>query len=496
MKRRLKLVAAGILCSLVVAACLFFTRDIRYMHKVENIYNNISLIRYAKAYLLCEEAVRMCPDRVEAYVAYARLNAAKGDKPQTEARLLQIISQAKDRYEKKGQVLEGIDEAVLVLAQYYVMWNRTEDACELIRKVPEAFCSDAVNQYLLQLTGMPVELEQDYVIEWKDKAFESMIRKMLDMPQGDIMASKVWYINELQFWGNVTASAMNPVTVYDKEGFYWNGSYYNQAGTIQTLDDLVHFANIESISINYQQKLSLGFFETNQPARLRKLSLIADGIEDIRPLMWATNLTTLNVSCNHIRDFMWISRLYELNTLYAGNNEAFDSSELLESLEKLAWLDASGMKKVNIERITELPNLVTLILDEAEDVSELPFCASLENLTIKTDAVGLGFVERVYTLVSLKLEVHSQLSLENLSGLGNLEELTVSSAIQEPVDIGVVSEIPNLHTLTLGQGLFTGYEYIARTAVLEQIILDYGDDEKYQQIVRYISDAKIKHTIK
>lgn len=487
MKKKVFVFLTGFLIAFLVilATGTRFSRESRYQKTVSRAYESISQIRYGTAHLLCEKAVAMMPEKIEAYMAYAVLKVAQGDYDGAEEELLEGLKTALRRRAEKNEVPEKTAELVYALAGYYYDWNRTEDAIDLLRTLPEEFVNEDAQHLLENLVKPESVLEQDYVIVWKDAAFERLVRSALEKPDGDIMASDVWNLHTLEVWGDHIFLDEEEVCAYEREGYYWNGTLYEESGSIQSLEDLKHFPNLESLCISYQKQLSLEKLPYEVLQRLRKLSLVSDGLEDISPLMWINGLTTLTLDYNNISNFLWVCRMQELNSLSAKENVGFISTDYMENMGRLHSLDLSGTDGVDLERVAEMPELKQLVLGYAQDLSALSENTSIEKLTVITGADGVRGIAQMKALTEIKLTLMQTADLSDLSILGYLEKLELSNESGTEVSLSVVSEITNLSKLALGTGSFTDYSAIARNPAITSVYVPYGDDEKYKCVGKY-----------
>lgn len=463
-----------------------------YEELIEQIYVDIPQMNLSKAYLECQKAISMEPDRMEGYEAYAVMLAAKGDYAQTEEQLKKGIKIGRELLQEKGYVMEGISEGIHTLAQYYIQWNRTEDAIELLRAIPSEFESDKTRQLLEELVGKKVIQIQDYEIEWVDEQMEKAVRKLIGKMEDPVRASDVWEITSLEIWGDNLVVDGNYVSSYDADGYFLNGEYICERGNIQSLMDLRHFENLEEISINFQQNLELDFFETKQLTRLRKMSFVSDGLREIDSLMWVNGLTELVLDYNDIMEFMWVSRMERLNILRARGNQAFLSTELFGSMEGLRYLDVSNISRVDLERISELPELEELKIENSGDMTLLGDCVHLKKLTITCDTSVIRFIKQIKGLTELRITLTETSDISGFADMLYLQRMELSNAGDEEIDLQVLSQLPSLKEVSLVKGDFFHYSYLARCKSLEKIRLPYGNKEIYEEVVRYFPDEQIE----
>lgn len=492
-------VAAAIIIAVIAAVFVFAAAsDIRYEHKVKSIYESISKIRYAKAYLTAESAVSLKPYRPEAYIAYSELKKAQGDMDQSCEILKNALDKLLDKYEdkEKKSYEEAISQLALKLSQNYYDYNRTEMAVSLIEGLPENIRNyDEIDALYVQITKEKIIVTESRIVEWKDKAFEGMIRQMLGKSENeDIKTDELCDIRRIDIWGNTVCTEDMTVTGYTKDGYAIDGEEKSDRGQIAVLDDIENFPNLEYLSVNYQENLSLAYFQEKEWKRIRTLSFISDNISDITPLMWATGISTLYLDYNNISDFLWISRIGTLNVISARGNTRFYSGELLGGLEGLRYLDVSKTEDVSAERIAEIPNLEVLITDGVDDITQLADCPSLKSLNITIDETGILYIRQIKTLESLYITMPYAADLSELSMLGYLKELYINSVTEQKIDIKVIENITNLEVLGLFNGEYESMKTIAKCKKLGSVLLTAGDDTTYRQVRQYFAgDIRMRY---
>lgn len=487
MQKKVKIIV--LLCCMIFlagASIVYVTFQKSYDELVEQIYTDISEIKLSKAYLEYKKAVRMNPERTEAYEAYAALLMVKGDYEQVQQVLTDALKTARKRYRQDVLWGEDIVRISSQLAGYYVQWNRTEEALALLREIPEEFKNDGILEQIEFFAGKKVLLLLDYEIEWKDAYMEAAVRKLLNKPEGEIMASEVWDITSLEIWGEEVSATQNPVSDYDRSGFFVSGNYSEKKGKIQSLEDLKHFENLESLSINFQEKLSLDFFSEKQLSRLRKISFVNDGITEIQPLMWQNLLTTVTLDYNSISEFMWLSRMERLNELSVRGNAAFWSMEDLDGMGRLRSLNILEIPEADFEKIAKIKSLEELQMDFKADFTALENCAGLRKLTITADEETLLYLAKTPKLYELNITVEDAAELYELEELGYLRKIILKNNGTKPVDLQVLAKLPDLEEVTLCGGEFSDYAVLSACKKLRKVFLPPKNEELYAEIRKYI----------
>ncbi len=158
---------------------------------------------------------------------------------------------------------------------------------------------------------------EDYVIEWVDEATERDTRAALDRPTGDIYASEVYHFDDFDFSDS------------------------------KTLDDVVHFPNLRSVSANGTTDL------------------------DFSPLSTAIYLKNLYLSDNDIDDLTFLSELTNLEYVLLSNNQITDITPL-SGLVNLEFIDLDSNQITDVSSLENLTNLQTVHLVENNVADWLP----------------------------------------------------------------------------------------------------------------------------
>ena len=194
---------------------------------------------------------------------------------------------------------------------------------------------------------------------------------------------------------------------------------------------------------------------------MRTLELGRNSVTDILPLSGLTNLRTLGLSNNGIKDLSALvsvlSGLINLTELRLGNNGITDISSL-SGLTHLTELRLSGNRITDISPLSGLTNLRTL--DLPNGIQDLP--ALVQVLSRLTHLTSLGLSNNGIKDVSALVSVLSDLTdlrdlnlsgsgITDLSPLAELTNLTRLSLWGNNIsDISAVAELINLRSLGLG----------------------------------------------
>lgn len=252
---------------------------------------------------------------------------------------------------------------------------------------------DDVVSVLVSLGKKPIELADDYVIDWKDENLEKKMRAKTGVRTGEI-----------------------------------------------TYGDVKNIKSISLESCGIRDISALGYL-TN----LETLYLYENNISDISALRNLTNLKYLDLSYNSISDISALRGLTDLESLYLHTNQITDISAL-SSLVNLKTLNLQFNVLNSIEPLSNLTKLedLDLYLTTTSDISALSGLVRLRYLALAdngiTDISALSNLTRLY---------HLDLTWNNISDispLSNLTSLTEVYLAENPItDYSPVSHVRDVH---------------------------------------------------
>ncbi len=188
------------------------------------------------------------------------------------------------------------------------------------------------------------------VIVWKDKNFESAVRKALFKPNSDIYTSDASRVTKLYLGKKVT-----------------------------NMEDLVYFKNLASLYIESGKITDINFLK--DLTKLKSLYIADNNISDISVLSGLTELEELIMSNNRISDISVFSGLTSLEYVNLSDNMISDVSAL-KKLSRLKKLILEYNDIDDISSLQSLKNLETLFLDgnKISDIRSLKGLSKLKEL--------------------------------------------------------------------------------------------------------------------
>lgn len=210
----------------------------------------------------------------------------------------------------KALDLDGsVTELYKKAAEVYVQLGDTEAAVEILERGIAVTESAELQEYLDELVA-----SLDYVVQWVDPTFESMARMIIDKPAGDIMRSELDGISSIYIYGDQYAGVDSPVgesgfrcirheQASDPEGiltalYMIGGVEYTERGGIYSIEDIVHFRNLDYVLI------------------------IANHVSDLTPLLTLEHLSAAIVWGNDINDLGILGQL-GIAQSFEDNSEQF-----------------------------------------------------------------------------------------------------------------------------------------------------------------------------
>uniref|UniRef100_UPI004055B6AB hypothetical protein n=1 Tax=Agathobacter sp. TaxID=2021311 RepID=UPI004055B6AB len=253
---------------------------------------------------------------------------------------------------------------------------------------------------------------EDAAITFQDEVIEEMLRNIIGKPKGEV------YISELQ----------------EIHAIYWRHDHY--WSNLQSPDGcLPHISGCKD-----------GPWETRQPESLKDLAYCYNlqwmefgeiEVPSLEPLCDLPQLETLGFGGASVTEEVLeeIGELPVLKYLEIGNENGTDwgnltdGSFLLPLADRLIELEAGGGIHWNVEVLSEMKKLESLMIDYAEDIS---------------------FLTQMPELKKLYLYCCTPKEWSPLSGLENLEYLVIHGNYKTTVDIGLQDLTPLVHLDYLG----------------------------------------------
>ena len=297
-----------------------------------------------------------------------------------------------------------------------------------------------------------------YVVRFVDKAFEQAIRKLIDKPEGEILNTELFEIEEIDIWGEeiIKRNKFGPDSydgqeivsiTYSRDWFEINGKNFTTLGMIQRLDDIKHFPNLRDLGIRYQESLDIS--ASKSLASLESLYLTNNQIKDISTIAELLNLKRLDLDNNSLTDISAIKGLTNLEVLSLNDNQLIDISVLK---------DLNGLKSLNLH------------YNQISDIAPLKELTNLEYLYLDRNKID---------------------NIEMLKGMKNLKALGLSS--NQISDIGVIEGLVDLTQLTINKNQISDISSLLMLKSLSSLYLDTNpiDTTQIEKLKKALPDCRI-----
>ncbi len=318
----------------------------------------LSAYNYDKAMDKYNEALKLEEDNVDAYRGLAKALLGRNE-----------YERAADIYIQLGD--EG--EAA-----------RVYEAHEDINKATELYHEDFL------LTGSQTSFDKyleytDYEVTFVDSVVEGFVREYLDKPEGAIMRNELNDITGVRIYGDDYLFSTPSTEAKEKTDLYDNyaGNKRSGVGSIEHLDDFIHFANLEYLLVYYN---SISDVDVKLAAheKLDQLYLSYNYISDLTEISELTNITKLSLTGNSIKNLEPISNMTQLTLLYLQKNNISDLTPL-SGLTNLQKLLLSQNSITDVTPLANLTGLTDLFLDNnryLKDIRCLDTLVNMERLTL------------------------------------------------------------------------------------------------------------------
>ena len=243
-------------------------------------------------------------------------------------------------------------------------------------------------------------------------------------------------------------------------------------GLAETVETDVHIPSLvpdDALRAAIKVQLELPAAAKLTRAVMKKLTTLEAGlrgINNLRGLQYAENLTALNLEGNAIKDLTPLEPLLKLTSLDLSGNAVSDLTPL-EELTTLETLDLSGNAISNLAPLEELTTLETLDLsgNAIHDIDALSDLDALITLRLNKNPIDdLSPLARLTGLQTLEIRTCAVKDVAAISGLTELLELDLSdNAIS---DISGLEDLTELTTLKLNTNRIESLEGVALMAYL------------------------------
>ena len=228
------------------------------------------------------------------------------------------------------------------------------------------------------------------LVEFKDKAFASMIKK--ELGKEEIYESDLIEISGIMIAADRVLGLSGgghtdkSVVLFGSEEFEYEDVRYKEYGTIKSLEDLKYFPKLTSIRIYLQPNID--FNTIPNKGNIYNLGLSQDKISNLEFLEGFDKLMYLSLSSNKIVNLNGIENVNEIKKLNLNSNDVKDIS-LLRGFSNLENLDLTYNAVSDVSPLKDLPKLDYLSLYEnnVSDISDLANIKTLKSLYLNNNKI-------------------------------------------------------------------------------------------------------------
>lgn len=303
----------------------------------------------------------------------------------------------------------------------------------------------------------------------QDRVLDSHVRQLLELDADDVlMTDDLWTITEL--------------TV--PEG-------------VSTLDDLVYFTGLTSLTIQNYQNDDFSFLSNlsqlenvdfagsiissqtismlGQQTNLKWLSLNGCGVSNLSGLSTCSKLEYLDLSNDHVADLSPLANCTNLTELYLTGN-AVTVLDVVATLDNLQKLDLSYNAVQNLGALRACTQLSELNLSHCSltDLSALGDIPSLTKLTASSNELEtIEGLENCVNLVELDLSDNKLISVIQLSTIDSLKVVNIN--YNDVVSVPQFSENSQLEKFYADHNYMEDLSGLAKCTHLNYVTLDYNN---------------------
>ena len=227
--------------------------------------------------------------------------------------------------------------------------------------------------YLDDIAPTKERQKTDYVIEWKDEGVETLVRAVIEKPEGAVMSSDLDHFTSLRLTLPPQDYDTYRIQVNEQDKWLPSGDI-----TIHSIEDLLEFKNLVSLDLLLEDLEDIS--PISSMTGLKRLWLTADGeMEDLEWLRPLKNLELLDMwgIYPNIKDFGPMSGLAHLKSLRITVPSVRDVSPLA-GLKELSYLDINTADLQNMDKLTQVEEMFL----SAPDGYDLSVFAELPNLKV------------------------------------------------------------------------------------------------------------------
>ncbi|WP_142415732.1 leucine-rich repeat domain-containing protein [Hathewaya massiliensis] len=332
-------------------------------------------------------------------------------------------------------------------------------------------------------------LKDDDIINFPDKKLEMGIRKAIDKPHGEIYRSDVKYLKNLDLsaLGVENLTGIENLTSLEKLGLW-----ANKVSDISLVSSLTSLKSLD-LAENKIRVLKSGVFKNL--SQLEELVLDNNELASIKygAFDGLTNLKNLHIEENSISDISEVSKLKNLEILYARDNKFIKNIKPLSNLKNLKelWLDGNIIDDItSLENLTELTWL-KLDKNNLYSISSLRKLTKMEKLSVRGNKLKtLNGIENMSNLQWLEAEKNEIWDIKQVKALTKLTILELKNNKIE--NISAIEDLVNLTQLYLNNNEIKDISALSKLTKLKLLYLSRNKIKDYSPTKEYFNTLNRK----
>ncbi len=275
-----------------------------------------------------------------------------------------------------------------------------------------------------EVSEQEIEIEDDYIVEWKDQAFKDRVSILFSLVEDPIKIGEPIYKSDILRVKVLDISNINALSLEDLKEFE-NLTTLFAANALSTKSDssLFVFSSLGNLEELYVPGVSLPSLSViANLTNIKKLVIQNTDISDISPLSGFKNLVYLDARNNSITDISSLSNCPNLQELYLDHNTIRGISTLsrLTNIEKLSL---SNNEISDINALSRLKKLETLHIgnNAIDDISPLENASMIKHLNIAHNTVqDISVIKELTKLETFYAQYNN---IDNISSVKNVSYL-------------------------------------------------------------------------
>lgn len=263
------------------------------------------------------------------------------------------------------------------------------------------------------------DVEEDFIVSFKDSNLEAVIREEIGKNKGDIYKSDV---SRITF---INASNRNVSSLEGIENLEGLKSLTLWDNSLTDISPLKGLSKLENLSLDNNMISDIA--PLRNLINLESLGLNNNCIKDISALSELVNIQKLYIMGNEIKDISALANMKKIFDLVIAENKISDISPL-KNLTQLTYIHAGDNQISDISSLNNLVNLTGLIMynNNITDIDVLGGLTELKNLVINNNKIkDINALSSLTNMVGLELANNQIIDISSLGAMTQLKWVTL-----------------------------------------------------------------------